>query len=62
MIYRLVRELAGDGIDVAVACRVLEIPRSSYYDWLGRAASTRDVEDAYLIEQIPEIHGASRET
>jgi putative transposase len=62
MIYRLVRELAGDGIDVAVACRVLEIPRSSYYDWLGRAASTRDVEDAYLIEQIREIHVASRET
>lgn len=62
MIYRLVRELAGDGIDVAVACRVLEIPRSSYYDWLGRTASRRDIEDAYLIEEIREIHTASRET
>ena len=30
VIYRLVHELADDGIHVAVACRVLEIPRSSY--------------------------------
>jgi len=62
MIYPLVHELAGDGVDVAVACRVLEIPRSSYYDWLGRPASARDIEDAYLIEQIREIHTASRQT
>ena len=62
MIYPLVRELAADRIDVAVACRVLEIPRSCYYDWLGRPASARDVEDAYLLDEIREIHTASRET
>jgi putative transposase len=47
-------------IDVAVACRVLEIPRSSYYDWRGRPASRRDLEDAYLIEAIRKIHTAAR--
>ncbi len=62
MIYPLVHELAADGIDVAVTCRALEVPRSSYYDWLSRPASTRDVEDAYLIEQIRDIHCASRQT
>jgi putative transposase len=62
MIYRLVRELADDGISVAVACRVLELPRSSYYEWLGRPACARDVEDAYLIEQIRQIHRGSRQT
>ena len=36
MIYPLVRELADDNIDVAVACRVLNVSRSGYYDWLGR--------------------------
>jgi transposase InsO family protein len=62
MIFRLVRELAGDGIDVAVACRVLGVPRSSFYDWLGRPASSRDRADADLIEEIREIHTASRQT
>ena len=34
MIYRLVRELADDSdldVDVAVACRVLEVSRSGFY-------------------------------
>jgi hypothetical protein len=62
MIYPLGRELAADGIDVAVACRVLELSRSSYYDWLSRPASQRDLEDAYLIDEIREIHSASRDT
>ena len=35
MISRLVRGLAADGIDVAVACRVLRVSRSGYYEWLS---------------------------
>jgi len=62
MTYPLVHELAGDRIDVAVACRVLEISRSSYYDWVGRTVSARDLDDAYLIEEIRTIHTASRQT
>jgi hypothetical protein len=31
--FRLVRELAADAIDVAVACRVLHLSRSGYYEW-----------------------------
>jgi len=62
MIYPLVHELAADNISVAVTCRVLEIPRSSYYDWASRAPSKRDVDDAYLIDEIRDIYTASRET
>lgn len=62
MIFRLVHELAGDGMSVAVACRVLEIPRSSYYDWQRRPPSARDREDAYLIDEIRVIHTAARES
>lgn len=58
--FRLVRELAGDGFDVAVACRVLGVPRSSYYDWAARSPSARAREDARLIEKIREIHYQSR--
>ena len=62
MIYRLVHEFAVDGVRVAVACRVLEIPRSSYYQWRDRPPSTRDVDDAYLIGEIRDLYTASRET
>jgi hypothetical protein len=43
VIYSLVRELAVDGIPVAVACRVLKVSKSGYYDWLGRPELPRDL-------------------
>ena len=60
--FRLVRELAVDGYDVAVACRVLEVSRSGYYEWRRRGASVRDVEDAHLLDTIIEVHAAARGT
>ena len=62
MIYRLVHELAADGIDVAVACRVLRVSRSGFYEWRGRPASARQVADAALITTISQVHQASRAT
>lgn len=58
--FRLVCELAADGIDVAVACRMLGVSRSGYYEWLDRDLSTRDLEDAYLGNTIVDIHTMSR--
>jgi putative transposase len=43
-----------------VACRVLKVSRSGYYEWRNRPPSSRDVEDAYLADQIIEIHTMSR--
>lgn len=60
MKYRLVRDLAADGFDVAVACRVLEVSRSGYYEWVKRLPSQRDLEDAYLANTIVTIHADSR--
>jgi putative transposase len=60
MIYRLVHELAADGIDVAVACRVLRVSRSGFYEWRGRAPSARQVADEQLTVTITEVHSASR--
>jgi putative transposase len=60
MRFRLVHELAADGFDVAVACRVLTVSRSGYYEWRDRPLSTRDLQDAYLANTIVDIHAMSR--
>ena len=62
MRFRLVQELAADGVVVAVACRVLGVSTSGYYEWRGRAPSARDVADQALTEQIVAIHAMSRGT
>ena len=48
MMYPLVRELAGDGIPVTVACRVLKLARQPYYRWLACPVTDRDLDQAYL--------------
>jgi putative transposase len=45
-----------------VACRVLNVSRSDYYDWLGRPASLPDQENEYLLKQITRVHTDSQET
>ncbi len=50
--YRLVRELAEDGDNVAVACRVLMVSRSGYNEWCQRPPSAHDFADAYLANTI----------
>lgn len=39
MAFQLDRDLADDGIDVSVACRVLGVFRSGLCDWLDRPPS-----------------------
>jgi putative transposase len=58
----LVRELADDDIDVAVACRVLNVSRSGYYGWVGRPPSPREEENTLLLKHIERIHADSRGT
>jgi len=62
MTFRLVRELAAGGVRVAVACRVLCVSASGYYEWRGRPPSQRTVADQALTVQIREIHAVSRGT
>jgi putative transposase len=60
MTFRLVQELAARDILVAVACRVLQVSTSGYYEWRGRAPSVRAIADQTLTVQIREIHTCSR--
>lgn len=59
MTYPVVRELADDGVPVAVTCRVLNVSTSGYYEWRTRPASHRDLEQAHLMNTIREVHAAS---
>ena len=60
MTFRLVRELAEDGVSVAVVCRVLKVSRSGYYDWQVRPPSARSLADAELTATIVAVHQMSR--
>jgi putative transposase len=60
--FRLVHELADDGIDVAVACRLLGVSRSGYYEWNHRPPPVRDEENLLLLKQIKQIHADSRDS
>lgn len=52
--------MAGEGIPVEVACRVLDVSVSGYYAWLTRPPSQRAVRHAWLTDVITEVHQASR--
>jgi putative transposase len=45
-----------------VTCRVLNVSRSGYYDWLHRIDSPRVQENELLLKQIRQIHHESRGT
>jgi putative transposase len=62
MSFRLVRELAAEGVPVAVSCRMLKVSASGYYEWRDRTPSARALVDATLSTQIVEIHALSRGT
>jgi putative transposase len=56
MMYPLVRELAGDGIPVAVTCRVLKIARQPYYRWLARPVTDAELAAAYRANALFDAH------
>jgi putative transposase len=43
-------------------CELAEVPRSSFYAFVDRRPSEREVTDAELLETIRDIHGRSRGT
>jgi putative transposase len=47
-------------MDTAVACRVLGVSRSGYYEWKGRPESARAARDKELLKLIEAVHADSR--
>ena len=58
--YRIISAEKANGIPVSLACELLEVSRSGYYEWATRAPSDRELTDAFLTEKIREIHAANR--
>jgi transposase InsO family protein len=56
MMYPLVRELAADGIPVAVTCRVLKITRQPYYRWLANPVTDAELAAAYRANALFDAH------
>lgn len=50
------RELATDGIPVAVSCRVLKFSRQPYYRWLSEPISEADLVAAYRANALFDAH------
>jgi putative transposase len=51
-----VKELAADGIPVAVTCRVLKLARQHYYRWLACPVTDAELEEAYRANALFDAH------
>ena len=56
VIYPLVRELAAEGIPVAVTCRVQRIARQPYYRWFAALVAAAEWEQAHRTNAIFDAH------
>jgi putative transposase len=54
--------MAGEGLPVEAATRVLDVTDSGYYAWRSRGPSARAVRHALVTETIRQVHLASRGT
>ena len=54
--------MAAEGRPIQVACRILEVPESSYFGWRSRAPSARSIRHVWLTDVITQVHAASRGT
>ena len=60
-VYRIIEaEKATEGVPVSRACELLGVSRSGYHKWLTRPPQTGRCSDAWLTEQIKEIHKDNR--
>ena len=54
MRYKFLKEHRGEFGSIRKACRVLEVSRSGYYEYLGRRKSTRQIESEALSGFVEE--------
>ena len=50
------KELADDGIPVAVTCRVLKLARQPYYRWLANPVTDAEYLEAYRANALFDAH------
>jgi putative transposase len=62
--YRCVAARKAEGFNIVDACEAAGVSRSAFYAWLerGEGPSEREWDEAHLINQIRDIHAASKGT
>ena len=50
------RELAADGLPVALTCRVLGLSRAPYYRWLMALVGAREEQQAHRANALVDAH------
>ena len=48
--------------EIAVMCRMLDVSRQGYYDWVDRPSSTRQRRREVLTDRIRQVHEQSHGT
>ncbi|HBK26192.1 MAG TPA: IS3 family transposase [Clostridiales bacterium] len=61
-LYCCIQEMHNDGYAIAEICDILDLNRSSYYKWLHRSKSFREVENESLLHDIGLIYAAHNST
>ncbi len=61
MIYAAIHQHR-EAYSIRMMCRVLEVSRSGYYDWVDHPDSARQQRHRALTEKMQRFHLASRET
>jgi putative transposase len=61
MMFPLVQDLADDGVPVTVTCGVLGFSRQAFYKWRNSPVCQRDLDDAYLTNQLIDLHAEDPE-
>ena len=57
MMFPLVQDLAAKGFPVRLTCGVLGFSTQAFYKWQSDPICQRDLDDAYLTNDIVAIHG-----
>jgi transposase InsO family protein len=61
MMYPLVVELAAEGMRVTTVCGVLGFSPQAFYKWRANPVSARDLDDAYVVNELVDLHEADPE-
>ena len=55
-LYITVKEMHAEGYSIKLLCSILGISRASYYKWINRTKSVREVENEQIIHEIKLIY------
>jgi predicted transposase/invertase (TIGR01784 family) len=60
--YKAVKEVSKElGYSIKFLCEIIELNRSSYYKWMNKSKTARDIDNEELLDSIKDIYTAPKE-